>query len=123
VLRRTGSLSPAASADTRSSVRFAGWQLDLARRTLTSARSEEVHLTEAEFQLLAGFVANPNQVLGRDRLLEIVAARRWNPYDRTVDQHISRLRRKIEADPRQPQLIKSVRGRGYVFTAAVEGRR
>jgi len=123
VLRRTSSPAPAAARDAASSVRFAGWQLDLARRTLTSARGEEVHLTEAEFQLLAAFVANPNQVLGRDRLLEIVAARRWSPYDRTVDQHISRLRRKIEADPRQPQLIKSVRGRGYVFTAAIEERR
>jgi len=122
VLRRTGR-SAASSPDAASSVRFAGWQLDLARRTLTSACSEEVRLTEAEFQLLAVFVANPNQVLDRDRLLEIVAARRWSPYDRTVDQHISRLRRKIEAAPRQPQLIKSVRGRGYVFTAAIEERR
>jgi DNA-binding response OmpR family regulator len=119
VLRRAGSRPGAAP----STIRFAGWHLDLARRTLTSAANQEVHLTDAEFALLAAFVAHPNQVLGRDRLLEIVAARRWNPYDRTVDQHISRLRRKIEADSRQPQLIKSVRGRGYVFTAAVEDRR
>jgi DNA-binding response OmpR family regulator len=122
VLRRTGSRSPGA-ADALPPVGFAGWRLDLARRTLTSAQREEVHLTDAEFQLLAAFVGHPNQVLGRDRLLEIVAGRRWNPYDRTVDQHISRLRRKIEADPRRPQLIKSVRGRGYVFTAPVETRR
>jgi two-component system, OmpR family, response regulator len=118
VLRRTGAASPRAP-ELGSLVRFDRWQLDLAKRTLTSAGGEEAHLTEAEFQLLAAFVANPNQVLGRERLLEIVAARRWDPYNRTVDQHISRLRRKIEQDPRQPRLIKSVRGRGYVFTAAV----
>jgi two-component system, OmpR family, response regulator len=118
VLRRTASRSPGTAV--LASARFAGWRLDLARRTLTSADREEVHLTDAEFQLLAAFVGHPNQVLGRDRLLEIVAGRRWSPYDRTVDQHISRLRRKIEADPRQPQLIKSVRGQGYVFTATLE---
>jgi two-component system OmpR family response regulator len=123
VLRRTGSPSPESSPELGSMVRFDGWRLDLAKRTLTSADNEEVHLTEAEFQLLSVFVANPNLVLGRDRLLEIVAARRWDPYNRTVDQHVSRLRRKIEADPKQPRLIKSVRGRGYVFTALIERRR
>jgi two-component system, OmpR family, response regulator len=119
VLRRTGAASPGLAPEIGPLVRFERWQLDLAKRTLTSAGGKEAHLTEAEFQLLAAFVANPNQVLGRERLLEIVAARRWDPYNRTVDQHISRLRRKIEQDPRQPRLIKSVRGRGYVFTAAV----
>jgi DNA-binding response OmpR family regulator len=123
VLRRTGSPSPGPAPDLASVVRFDGWRLDLAKRTLTSAGDEEVHLTEAEFQLLAVFVANPNLVLGRDRLLEMVAERRWDPYNRTVDQHVSRLRRKIEADPKQPRLIKSVRGRGYVFTAPVESGR
>ncbi|MGH6898723.1 MAG: winged helix-turn-helix domain-containing protein [Geminicoccaceae bacterium] len=123
VLRRTGGTAPGPSPDMGTLVRFDGWQLDLAKRTLTSAGREEVHLTEAEFQLLAVFVANPNRVLGRERLLEVVAARRWDPYNRTVDQHISRLRRKIEQDPRLPRLIKSVRGRGYLFTAAVASRR
>jgi DNA-binding response OmpR family regulator len=118
VLRRTGA-APGPAPDLASPVRFERWQLDLAKRTLTSAGGEEVRLTEAEFQLLAEFVAHPNQVLGRERLLEIIAARRWDPYDRAVDQHISRLCRKIEQDPRRPRLIKSVRGRGYVFTAAV----
>ena len=74
-----------------------------------------VPLTTAEYQLLEAFVANPNQVLGRDRLLEVVAGRKWQPYDRTIDQHISRLRRKLERDPNQPELIKSIRGQGYLF--------
>jgi two-component system phosphate regulon response regulator OmpR len=123
VLRRTGGAAAGPSPGIGAVVRFDGWQLDLAKRTLISARHQEVHLTEAEFQLLSVLVANPNRVLARDRLLEVVAGRRWDPYNRTVDQHISRLRRKIEADPKQPRLIKSVRARGYVFTAPVESRR
>ena len=60
------------------------------------------------------------QLIGRDRLLELVAGRRWEPYDRTVDQHISRLRRKLENNPKRPELIKSVRGRGYLLAAPVD---
>jgi DNA-binding response OmpR family regulator len=119
VLRRTRTRAAAESPAGRSVVRFAGWRLDLARRTLASPRGKAVHLTTAEFQLLSILVAHPNQVLGRDRLLEIVSARKWEPYDRTIDQHVSRLRRKLEKDPKRPQLIKSIRGRGYVFTAPV----
>jgi two-component system, OmpR family, response regulator len=104
-------------------VRFAGWRLDLAKRTLTSRRGKGVPLTTAEYQLLEAFVANPNQVLGRDRLLEVVAGRKWQPYDRTIDQHISRLRRKLERDPNQPELIKSIRGQGYLFAAQIERER
>ncbi|HYZ25385.1 MAG TPA: response regulator, partial [Geminicoccaceae bacterium] len=120
VLRRSQRRSIPGTAAAGSVVRFAGWMLDLAQRTLASPRGETVHLTTAEFQLLSTFVANPNQVLGRDRLLEIIAGRAWDPYDRTVDQHISRLRRKIERDPGRPRLIKSIRGRGYLFASPVE---
>jgi DNA-binding response OmpR family regulator len=123
VLRRTRPRAAAEPPADRSIVRFGGWRLDLARRTLAASRGKAVHLTAAEFQLLSILVANPNQVLGRDRLLEIVAARKWDPYDRTVDQHISRLRRKLEKDPKQPQMIKSIRGRGYVFTVPVASGR
>jgi DNA-binding response OmpR family regulator len=101
-------------------VRFAGWRLDLAKRALTSPRGKAVPLTTAEYQLLEVFAANPNQVLGRDRLLQLVAGRRWQPYDRAIDQHISRVRRKLGQDPSQPELIKSIRGQGYLFAAQVE---
>ena len=101
-------------------VRFAGWRFDLAKRALISPRGKAVHLTAAEFQLLQAFVANANQVIGRDRLLQLVAGRQWEAYDRTVDQHISRLRRKLEKNPKRPELIKSVRGRGYLFAAQIE---
>jgi DNA-binding response OmpR family regulator len=121
VLRRTRARAEPLAG--RSLMRFAGWRLDLTRRTLASPRGKGVHLTAAEFQLLTILAANPNQVLGRDRLLEVVADRKWEPYDRTIDQHISRLRRKLEKDPKQPQLIKSIRGRGYVFTVPVASGR
>jgi DNA-binding response OmpR family regulator len=123
VLRRTRARVAAEPPAGRSIMRFAGWRLDLTRRTLASPRGKEVHLTAAEFQLLTILAANANQVLGRERLLEIVADRKWQPYDRTIDQHISRLRRKLEKDPKQPQLIKSIRGRGYVFTVPVASGR
>jgi DNA-binding response OmpR family regulator len=122
VLRRTKTRADREGAEGAPVVRFAGWRLDLAKRTLTSARGKAVPLTTAEFQLLAAFVANPNQVLERDRLLELVAGRKWQPFDRTIDQHISRVRRKIERDPKRPELIKSIRGQGYLFAAQIERR-
>lgn len=120
VLRRTKRRSDRAMASVAPVMRFAGWQFDLAKRTLASPRGKAVHLTAAEFQLLQALVANANQVIGRDRLLELVAGRHWEPDDRTVDQHISRLRRKLEKNPKRPELIKSVRGRGYLFAAQIE---
>lgn len=123
VLRRTKTRSDHAAVPVVPMVRFNGWRLDLARRVLTSPRGKAVHLTAAEFQLLQAFVASANQVIGRDRLLELIAGRQWEPYDRTVDQHISRLRRKLEKNPKQPELIKSVRGRGYLFAAQINTTR
>jgi two-component system, OmpR family, response regulator len=122
VLRRTRTRS-GRDGGVASVLRFAGWRLDLAKRALTSPGGDAVPLTTAEYQLLEAFVTNPNQVLGRDRLLELVAGRRWEPYDRTIDQHISRLRRKLGQDPHQPELIKSIRGQGYLFAAQIERER
>ena len=62
-------------------------------------------------------------MLGRDQLLQLVARRRWEPFDRTIDQHISRVRRKIEQDPKRPDLIKSIRGQGYLFAVQIERQR
>lgn len=123
VLRRTKARSDHVAVAVAPVVRFAGWRFDLAKRTLTSPRGKAIHLTAAEFQLLQAFVTNANQVIGRDRLLELVAGRQWESYDRTVDQHISRLRRKLEKNPKRPELIKSVRSRGYLFAAQVDSAR
>jgi two-component system OmpR family response regulator len=100
--------------------RFDGWQLDLTARELISPAGELVRLTTGEFDLLAAFVANANQVLSRDRLLDLARNRSAGPFDRTIDVQVGRLRRKLEDDPQQPSLIKTVRGNGYIFTAQIE---
>ncbi len=100
--------------------RFAGWNLDLATRELVSPEGGEVRLTTGEFDLLAAFVNNANQVLSRDRLLDLARNREAGPFDRTIDVQVGRLRRKLEPDPQKPTMIKTVRGTGYIFTPTVE---
>jgi two-component system OmpR family response regulator len=92
----------------------------LSSRELTSPGGEEVRLTTGEFDLLAAFVHNANQVLSRDRLLDLARNREAGPFDRTIDVQVGRLRRKLEDDPQNPTLIKTVRGSGYIFTPVVE---
>lgn len=99
---------------------FAGWRLDLGRRQLHGPDGEEVKLTSAEFDLLAAFVNNPDKVLSRDRLLDLVYGREMFPFERSVDVLVMRLRGKIELDRANPVLIKTVRGSGYVFTPEVQ---
>jgi DNA-binding response OmpR family regulator len=99
---------------------FNGWRLDLAARELTAPNGEEVRLTTGEFDLLTAFVGHPNQVLTRDRLLDLARNREAGPFDRTIDVQVGRLRRKLDDDPTNPGLIKTVRGTGYIFTATVE---
>lgn len=120
VLRRVQSRSGEAAPSARSRVRFAGWNLDLSSRELMSPAGEEVRLTTGEFDLLAAFVNNANQVLSRDRLLDLARNREAGPFDRTIDVQVGRLRRKLEDDPQNPSLIKTVRGSGYIFTPSVE---
>src|SRR3954462_3576139 len=121
VLRRVHSRSGEATSPAgRSRVRFGGWNLDLSSRELMSPSGEEVRLTTGEFDLLAAFVNNANQVLTRDRLLDLARNREAGPFDRTIDVQVGRLRRKLEDDPQNPSLIKTVRGTGYIFTPAVE---
>ena len=89
--------------------------LDLASRALYDASGAEVPLTAMEFDLLRVFVERPRQVLSRDQLLTLTRNREWEPFDRSIDIRIARLRRKIEADPDRPQAIRTVRGAGYMF--------
>jgi two-component system, OmpR family, response regulator len=119
VLRRSASRADAAH-ERPASARFNGWQLDLTARELTSPQGEMVRLTSGEFELLAVFVSNANQVLSRDRLLDLARNREAGPFDRTIDVQVGRLRRKLDDDPQQPALIKTVRGSGYIFTAQIE---
>ncbi|MCP5424109.1 MAG: response regulator [Gammaproteobacteria bacterium] len=98
---------------------FAGWRLDLGPYHLISPQGEKVPLTTGEYELLMAFVNHSNRVLSRDELLNLLHNRDAGPYDRSVDVQVGRLRRKIEADPSQPQLIITVRGAGYLFTPTV----
>ncbi|KQW42448.1 MULTISPECIES: winged helix-turn-helix domain-containing protein [unclassified Roseateles] len=100
-------------------VGFLGWQLDLAARRLDGPDGNEVRLTTGEFELLATLVQNPGRVLSRDFLLEQTRGREAAPFDRTIDVQIGRLRKKLEADAENPQIIKSVRGAGYIFIPPV----
>ncbi len=119
VLRRVNDATDAGSEEDEAPLEFVGWSFNLSERRLISPASSEVPLTTAEFDLLATFVKNANRVLNRDHLLDITHNREWSPFDRSVDNLVSRLRRKIEADPKKPKLINTVRGRGYVFTPKV----
>jgi two-component system, OmpR family, response regulator len=120
VLRRTGdSAGPRADATTRA-LHFAGWTLEPARRRLLNPDNVEVALTGGEYDLLVALVERANRVLTRDMLLDLLRGRQAGPFDRAIDVAISRLRRKLEDDGRNAQLIKTVRGGGYVLAATVE---
>ena len=98
---------------------FDGWRLDPLKRKLTDPHGAVVPISSAEFRLLVAFVGHPRQVLDRDRLLDMVQGREAHLFDRAVDNQVSRLRRKIEADSRNPHFIQTVRGGGYRFAADV----
>lgn len=122
VLRRVAPAEPASAAaasPARSKLRFADWQLDTAARTLTNAQGQDVPLTSGEFDLLRAFAEHPGRVLSRDFLLEETRGREAGPFDRTIDVQVGRLRKKLEADAENPQIIKSVRGAGYILVPAV----
>jgi two-component system phosphate regulon response regulator OmpR len=94
--------------------------LDLKARTLSDAKGREIPITSMEFDLLKALIAHPNQVLSRDQLLTMTRNREWEPFDRSIDIRITRLRRKVEADPAHPRAIRTVRGAGYMFIPAGE---
>lgn len=98
---------------------FDGWTLDLAKRELIRSDGAPVSVTTGEFDLLRAFAQNPNRVLNRDVLMDLVKGREWSAYDRSIDAQVVRLRKKIERDPANPTLIKTVRGAGYLFAADV----
>lgn len=118
VLRRTAP-RPGAAPRAAGRLAFDRWRLDLDRMALTRDDGAAAALTASEFALLARLARSPGRTLSRGQLLEAVAGRSWSPDDRSIDLHVSNLRRKIEQDPRNPRLVKTVRGFGYVFAAPV----
>lgn len=122
VLRRRQATAPTVPAGSKSAtpttpvrVRVGACALDLVSHQLFAADGDEVPLTGMEFDLLKVFVERPNQVLNRDQLLTLTRHREWEPFDRSIDIRIARVRRKIEADSARPQAIRTVRGTGYMF--------
>jgi two-component system OmpR family response regulator len=102
---------------------FNGWRLEPAGRVLRAPSGAVVDVTSGELDLLLAFVARPQRVLTRDQLLDLAKGRSSAAFDRSIDVQISRLRRKIEADPREPAIIKTIRSGGYVFTSQVQAIR
>src|SRR5262249_37922699 len=99
---------------------FDGLTLDLPGRALLDAEAQEIPLTRSEFEMLAAFVRSPGRVLSRDYLLAAVSEREPDSFDRTVDVLVSRLRRKIEPDPKQPRIIRTIPGSGYKISAELQ---
>lgn len=120
VLRRSSAQGILSNGEGSSIFIFAGWRLDARQRHLLSPEGAIVDLTSGEFDLLLAFAERPQRVLSRDQLLDIVRGRDATSFDRSIDVQVSRLRRKIEADPKVPELIKTVRSGGYVFTPMVD---
>ena len=120
VLRRAGETPDKRQDQASRPVKFSGWTLEPARRRLLNPEDVEVPLTGGEYDLLVALVDRANRVLTRDMLLDLLRGRQAGPFDRAIDVAISRLRRKLEDDGRHAQLIKTVRGGGYVLAATVE---
>jgi two-component system OmpR family response regulator len=122
VLRRSNNLVPVHRDLVNEHITFAGWQLEPARRELHDPAGTLVSLTAGEFDLLLALARNAGRVLTRDELLDLTRGRSAGPFDRSVDVQLSRLRRKVEVNPAEPELIKTVRGGGYLFPAPVARR-
>jgi two-component system phosphate regulon response regulator OmpR len=116
VLRRThrGADAPAPASGPQKRVRIGRCELDLATHQLFGPEGE-ISITHMDFELLKVFAQHANRVLSRDQLLTLTQNREWEPFDRAIDIRIARLRRKIEADPEKPSVIRTVRGAGYMF--------
>jgi two-component system OmpR family response regulator len=119
ILRRTRSLPPNLAPQGECRLRFAGWTLDTARRQLVAPGGEATPIGGAEYKLLRVFLDHPHRVLDRDQLLDLSQGREAEPLDRSIDVQVSRLRHRLGDDPKSPQLIKTVRGEGYVLSVPV----
>jgi two-component system, OmpR family, response regulator len=121
ILRRARSLPGNLRPDSARRIRFADWVLDTVERQLTSAEGVVTPLAGAEYRLLRIFLNHPNRVLNRDQLVDLTQGKEADPLDRSIDVQVSRLRHRLGDDPREPRLLKTVRGEGYVLAVAVTG--
>ncbi len=118
VLRRTQ--TSVVAATNKKLARFSGWSLNLLKQTLHSPEGENIEITSTEYTLLEKLVSFSNNTISREEILNILSGREWSPLDRSADMAISKLRKKIEKDPRRPEIIKTIRNKGYQLTAAVD---
>lgn len=123
ILRRTRALPPSGSLPEAKSYRFADWRLDVGARQLVSAKGVVVPLSGAEYRLLMAFLNHAQRVLNRDQLMDLTAGREGDPFDRSIDVQVSRLRQRLGDDAKEPYIIKTVRGEGYVLACEVEVER
>jgi len=119
VLRRANSLPPNLRREETRWFKFAGWSLDTMTRNLTAPDGVVVPLSSTEFKLLRVLLDHPGRVLTRDQLIELMLSRDAGPFDRALDVQVSRLRQRLGEDAKDPAIIKTVRGQGYVLAAAV----
>jgi len=120
VLRRARSVPDNLKRPEAGSYRFAGWTLDIATRNLAAPDRVVIPLSGTEFRLLRIFLDHPNRVLTRDQLIDLMLSRDAAPFDRAIDVQVSRLRHRLRDDAKEPAIIKTVRGQGYVFAAHVD---
>ena len=123
ILRRSRALPENLKPDEVRALRFAGWRLEIATRNLLSPAGVVVPLSGAEFKLLRIFLTHPNRVLNRDQLVDLTQDREAEPYDRSIDLQVSRLRRRLGDEAKEPSIIKTARGEGYVLAAQVEAEK
>ncbi|HVT52806.1 MAG TPA: response regulator [Dongiaceae bacterium] len=120
VLRRSEDAGrPLTEADRAAVLHFDGWQLDLGARRVINPEGRDIDLSAGEFDLLAVLAQRPRRVLSRDQLLDLCKGRAAQPFDRSIDVQVGRLRKKIEPDPTEPRIITTVRGGGYMFAPEV----
>jgi two-component system OmpR family response regulator len=119
IVRRTRDLVESPDSQTGENFRFDGWVLRLGPRDLIDPLGKVVNLTTSEFDLLHAFLLHPQRVLSRELLIDWTRGKAANPFDRVIDVQLSRLRRKLGDDPREPTVIRTVRGDGYLFAPAV----
>lgn len=120
VLRRARSLPPERAPLDARQIRFDRWILDVNRRELLDEEGVATPLSTADYKLLSAFLNHPRRTLSREQLLDLTSGRAAQVFDRSIDNQVSRLRKKLEADPKKPALIKTVWGGGYVLAAEVE---
>jgi two-component system OmpR family response regulator len=119
LLRRVQSAPRAPREKHYSTLSFAGWRIDLRARRLQSSDGTAIALTRGEFELLVAFCEHPKRILSREQLADLTRSKAVGPWERSIDLQVSRLRRKIEHDPKDPLLVQTVRAGGYIFTAEV----